>query len=368
MRATRALIHLDRFIRNIDSIRACVGRSRICLAVKADAYGHGAVEIAKSAVEAGVSQFAVATCDEALELRECGIAAPILLLNPPVVGEIPTIIERGVGCVVADRRLIDAFSDAAKRVGSPARLHLAVDTGMGRIGCSTDRASALGRLIASDRRLRLEGVCTHFAASDTDDEYTREQIRRFDRCIAEIRAVGVDPGVVHAANSAGLLRHKAGRYDMVRPGIIAYGYRPSRAMELSIEVAPVMEFVSKLVFIKRVPAGTPISYGMTFRADRETVIGTVAAGYGDGYNRLLSNRGSVAVRGKRYPVVGTVCMDQFMIDLGPDPDVSLYDDVVMFGPFPPAPDAEEIAGMCGTIAYEITCGIGKRVPRIHLGD
>jgi len=334
---------------------------RICLPVKADAYGHGAIKIGIIAANAGVDWLAVATIDEAEELKSAGITIPILLLSLPIREEIFRIVEAEVSSVVADRQLATEFAIEAARLNVTARLHLAIDTGMGRIGCSSIAAGQLAEMINNEKHLELEGVCTHFASADTSIEFTAGQIEKFDGCLTDIRARGVNPGLVHAANSAGMIGFREAWYDMVRPGIIAFGYSPT--LDTPIPVSPVMEFVSTIVFLKRVDGGTPISYGSTYISPRDTTIATVAAGYGDGYNRLLSNVGQVTVRGERYPVVGRVCMDQIMVDVGDAPIVELYDEVVLFGASPPGPDAIEIARLTQTIPYEVTCSVGKRVRR-----
>ena len=365
MASTRALIHLDRLRRNIRAIRSLVGPSReMCIAVKADAYGHGALPVAQAACEAGATWLCVATCEEATELRDGGITASILLLSPPLPEEIDELTAGEISSVISDPGLIPLFSRSAAKIGKPAKLHLAIDTGMSRIGCRGEDAVPLAREIAADPLLVLEGIFTHFAAADTDPGFTRLQIERFDDTLADLAFAGPSP-TIHAANSAAILGHPEAWYDMVRPGIAVYGYLPSGAERDKIRVEPVMEFVSKIIFLKSVPAHTPLSYGMTHVTQRDTVIGTVAAGYGDGYNRLLSNRGKVAIGGRLYPVVGRVCMDQFLVDLGRSSAVSLYDDVVLFGPTPPSPTAAEIALLTGTIPYEVTCSIGKRAHRIY---
>lgn len=364
MATTAARVALGRFLENISSIQTYLGSRdpapAICLAIKADAYGHGALQIGARAIESGVEWLSVATASEALALRGANIDAPLLVLSLPDADEIALLIDLGVSCVVSDQWLISRFATSAEAKKRGSKLHLAIDTGMGRIGCDPPHAAILAQRIVESDYLELEGVCTHLARADDSPSFTREQIRRFDRCLAEIRAHGIDPGIVHAANSAGMLTQKNSWYDMVRPGILAYGYPP--IPESTVHVEPIMEFVSKVVFLKRVPMGTPISYGSTYETKTETVIATVSAGYGDGYSRLLSSIGSVSIRGERYPVVGRVCMDQFMVDVGVDSPVSLYDEVILFGR-DPAPDAAELAKLIGTISYEITCGVGKRVSR-----
>jgi alanine racemase len=213
----------------------------------------------------------------------------------------------------------------------------------------------------------MEGVATHFPAADgSDPAYTEEQIRVFTETVGAIRGRGIDPPFIHAANSGGITGHPASLFTMVRPGIMLYGYPPAPEQKAKLGLLPVMEFESKLVMIKRLPAGSYISYGLTYKTPRETCIGTVAAGYGDGYCRLLSNKARVLIRGALYPVAGRVCMDQFMVDLGPAADIPRYTAVSLFGPDPAGPDAADLAEIIGTIPYEVTCAVSARVPRIYL--
>lgn len=368
MRATRALIHLDNFRRNIRLIRRHTGeRPMLCLAVKADAYGHGITGIGTAAEECGVEYLAVATVDEAVELRSAGIRLPILLYSLPTPEELPDVVDHDITAMISDPELADMLDGAARARNRRIAVHLKVDTGMGRIGCTPADAPAVASHIALCGNLHLAGVSTHFAVSDSaDTTFTADQIRRFNAAVAGIRGVGIDPGVVHAGNSGGVLAYPDAWYDMVRPGIVAYGYYPSGEQERTLDIRPVMELQSRLVFIKEVDAGTPVSYGATWRAPHRTYIGTVPVGYGDGYFRVLSNRARVSINGVSYPVVGRVCMDQIMVDLGPVCTVARYDPVVLFGPEPGGPDAEELAGLCNTIPYEITCAVSRRVPRVYV--
>lgn len=368
MRATRALVHLANLRRNIDLIREHTGgQPMICLAVKADAYGHGIVEVGRAAVAAGVEYLAVATVDEAVELRNAGLTIPVLLYSLPTPEEIPDVVVHDVIPVVSDEELADLIETEAQRLGRVVTAHLKIDTGMGRIGCTPEAAPSLAANVASRSNLRLGGISTHFATSDSADQTpTRQQIQRFDTAVESIRRSGIDPGIVHAGNSGGVLAFPEAWYDMIRPGILAYGYFPSDEQSQELDITPVMDLRSRLVFIKEVEAGTTVSYGSTWRATKRTWIGTIPVGYGDGYNRLLSNRGRVTIRGESYPIVGRVCMDHIMVDLGPACSVERYDDVVLFGPDPGAPDAEELSRICQTIPYEITCAVSKRVPRIYV--
>ncbi|MBN1686785.1 MAG: alanine racemase [Spirochaetales bacterium] len=368
MRNCRAVIHLQNLHSNLASIRtASGGRVRLCLMVKADGYGHGAVGIAQAAVKMGIDCFGVVTAGEALELRAAGITAQVLLLGLAAPRECIDMVKYGISAVVADEDLIRGYAAAAKAAGAVARLHLKIDTGMGTIGCTPERAPVLARLIAGTPGLSLEGICSHFpVADDADTAYTDEQIRRFSRCIGEIRKAGISPGTVHLANSAAHQRFPESWFDMVRLGIAAYGYPGAPERDPPLLLKPVMEVRAPVSFIKRVPAGTALSYGHTFTTGRSTIIATVSAGYADGYRRGLSNRGRVLINGTTYPVVGTICMDKFLADLGPDSDVKQYDEVTLFGPDRSGPDAAELASILHTIPYEITCGINTRVPRTYV--
>jgi alanine racemase len=370
MRATRATIHLGSFSRNIAKIRAHVGpEPLLLLPIKADAYGHGARRMAQLALEAGVSHLAVATADEGELLRESGIEAPILLLSIAIPEEFGRIADSRLEPLCADMRNLRAIESAARSRGTRIKLHLKVDTGMGRIGCRPEEALELAEAAAHSRFLALGGLCTHFPVSDSDlpgdEAFTRSQIARFADIAGSIRGRGIDPGIVSAANSGAVLKYPEANFGMVRPGILFYGYYPAPLAKRPFEPEPVMELVTKIVYMKRIAAGESVSYGRTWTAGSETTIATLPVGYADGYPRAMSNKGRVRIRGKSYPVVGRVCMDQMMVDLGPAPEAELYDDAVLFGPGEGTESADDIAKACGTIAYEITCNINKRVPRVY---
>lgn len=370
MRATRAVIHLENLRYNIDLVRRHIGPDpRICMAVKADAYGHGVQEVVQTALEAGVDSVAVATVEEGVELRDAGVTAPILLLGFTLIEETQELVRYGLTPVVGSDRQIEVLEREAERQSRIVEVHLKIDTGMGRIGCRPQEASLLARRITGSKRLRLKGIGTHFPTADLADEgsvaFTGSQIEALKTVAARLYAEGIDPGLVHAANSGGIIGHAASYFDLVRPGIILYGYYPSNEQPRTLDVRPVMSLETRIVFLKRVPAGTGISYGLTYRTAQETTIATIPCGYGDGYSRLLSGKANVLVNGRLYPLAGRVCMDQSMIDLGPHSGVRLFDQVVLFGPDPGAPTAEDLAGLIGTIPYEITCNINKRVPRVY---
>lgn len=382
MRSTRAIVDLGVLRANIQAVRRHLGAEppRICLAVKADAYGHGIEAVSREAVACGVECLAVATLDEAVLIREQGVTVPILLYSLPHPREFRDVLAHGVTPMVCDhdfladlvRAAADLEADRREgRAAGPYPVHIKVDTGMGRIGCPPQDLLSLVAAVGSEPLLRLEGISTHFASADEDATFTRAQLAAFAGALD-----GLDPGlrarlVIHTANSAGMAGYPEALCDMVRPGITVYGYPPGRPTAVAsappvLEVRPVMSLESEIVFIKKVPPGTSISYGRTFVTSGETHIGTVPVGYGDGYFRALSNKAWVAVNGTRYPVVGRVCMDQIMIDLGPRLQVSRYDTVVLFGPESPAPTAADLAELAETISYEITCAVSKRVPRVYV--
>ncbi len=271
----------------------------------------------------------------------------------------------GLAPFVADEEGIAGLERAAARLGRRAAAHVKIDTGMGRVGCRPEDAAALARRVAASRSLTLAGVCTHFAGADLPERgYTERQIGLFRECLDEIRSLGVDPGVVHASNTGGVLGFPEAHFSMVRVGLALYGYYPHTDLPRPLDLRPVMELSTRVAFIKEVERGTAISYGMTWRAERRTRIATLPVGYADGYSRRLSNRGEVWVRGRRCPVVGRVCMDQCMADVGPATDVRVGDPVTLFGPGEGRPDAAEIARLMDTIPYEVTCLITRRVPRV----
>jgi alanine racemase len=367
MRATQARIHLYAFRENIRAVRKRTGTDvRLCVPVKADAYGHGAFSLAQAALEEGASFLAVATIGEGEELRvRGGIDAPVLLLSVPLPEELPGMLAAGLIPLVADRGFIRDAAVLAERAGKRLTLHLKVDTGMGRVGCRPEEAAELARFITAHKSLVLGGIATHLAVSDSavpeDLQYTREQLRRFRKAVESVRDAGIEPGIVHAANTGAVCFHDDAFFDMVRPGILLYGYAPEGA---SLAVKPVMELVSRIVFIKKVRQGETVSYGRTWTAVRDTVAATIPVGYGDGLPRRLSNNFQVRIRNRWYPLIGRICMDQCMVDLGPETDIERWEEVTVFGGN--AHSAADIAGQLGTISYEILCGINKRVPRVYV--
>jgi alanine racemase len=374
---TKAIIHLDRFRENINAVRKRIGNNRqICVPVKADAYGHGVLEIAGISMEAGASCFGVAAVQEGTELRKGGITAPILLFSQSHPDEILHIIQARLTPFVSDAWYASALNEYAMVEKIKLPVHLKIDTGMGRLGCSPEEAVSLARHISDCSGLELAGTATHFAVSDSADgrdiDYTRRQTSVFKEAVGAVRAAGIDPGIIHAANSGAVILHPDSWFDMVRPGILLYGYKAVEENEASgtadisglepLCVKPVMELKTTVTFIKKVKKGETVSYGRIWTATRDTFIAVLPIGYADGLPRLSSSKWQAVIGGSTYPLAGRICMDQCCVDLGPEPSVKRWDEAVIFGG--PAQDAAALAAAAGTIPYEITCSINKRVQKI----
>jgi len=354
--------------------------ARLMVAVKANAYGHGSVEVARTALAHGADWLGVARFEEALELREAGIAAPILIFGYTPARCTRELIRlhltQSVHCLDAAR----ALSEQAAGSGDRLKVHLKVDTGMGRLGILTDEhRPGLSGVAPADAAVRevmqmaglpglhLEGVFTHFASADSADKsYTHGQLALFERFLDRLKKAGLSIEIRHAANSGGIIDMPQTHLDMVRAGISLYGLYPSGEVRQStITLTPALTWKARIVHLKKVPAGFYVSYGMTHRTAQPTTIATVPVGYGDGYSRLLSNRGIMLVGGRRVPIVGRVCMDLTMIDVGQIPGVAVDEEVVILGrQGAEAVSADEIADLLGTINYEVVTAISARVPRV----
>jgi alanine racemase len=363
---------LDHLQANLAAIRTRVAGRKILVAVKANAYGHGAVGVARMIQERRAAEWlGVATVNEGIELREAGIELPILKLsmtrNP---GETDAAVAAGVTLTVTDAESIAMVAAAAMLGHVIAEVHLKIDTGMRRIGCPPEQAVELAKLVDATDGVDLGGVFSHLPISDSPsgDEFTHAQLQLFADTVAEIEEARGPVPLKHLANSGGVLAHPDSWLDLVRPGIIAYGTYPDPEVERSVELLPALEWRSYVSFVKRVSAGDTVSYGRTWTAPRDTWVGTVPVGYADGYSRMLSNRGRMLVAGRSCPVIGRVCMDQTMIDLGPDATEGVGEEVVLIGR-----DGDqqitttEIADLMGTIPYEVTCLLAPRVAREYVG-
>ncbi len=366
---TWARIDEDALASNFEKVRGAVPDGvGVCAVVKADAYGHGADRVA-GVIGEDAAAFAVAMTDEAIKLRLGGVKKPIIVLGHTPSAEYGELAEYGIATTVTsleEAKLMDGF---CRREGKTLDVHIAVDTGMTRIGVPADDGGVReAEGILALETVRVRGIFSHYATSDCRDKSAAERQRGlFDRFTGSLREKGVGLPALHICNSAAAVEMKD-KYDMVRAGIILYGLRPSDEVDLSLigGITPVMSLCSHVSRVRTVPAGCPVSYGGTFVTERESVIATVSAGYADGVPRLLSNRGSVTVRGSRAPIVGRVCMDQMMIDVTDIPGVVPGDEVLIFGGEGGEISADEVAEKAGTINYEIVCGITKRVPRVYV--
>jgi len=366
---THARIHLGNIRFNIEGIRKAVGSERkILIAVKANGYGHGAVELSRMAEKIGVDWLGVATVPEGIELRLAGITLPILKFSPAFPEEMTAAVENHITLAVCESENIRQLQLACERLSTSTDVHLKIDTGMGRTGVTPADAAKMAVLIEREcPNLNLSGAFTHLPVSDkADNDYTKAQIAGFSKTIETIQAaIGRKLPLMHCANSGAVLAHPEGWFDMVRPGIMIYGFYPDAETPRTIDLKPGLSFLTRVSFIKKVEKGTSIGYGRTWLAPEDTWIATIPAGYADGFNRLFSNSGRVLIKGRSYPVVGRVCMDQSMVNLGFETDVKVGDEVVLIGKSGDHQiTAYEWADRLNTITYEVTCQINSRVPRV----
>lgn len=362
-------IDLDALTTNLAVIRRRAGpRVRVMLVVKADAYGHGSVGIAHHAVRCGIAALGVGTSQEALELRSSGIRLPILVLGTIIDDEAPDCLRNEIHVALHSFDRCAMLQELALTLGVKARVHLNVDTGMGRLGVLPHRAIELLREIRTSSHLDLCGIMTHVSAPDgARSASTVEQQRSFGNVLRDARAQALVKGWIHMANSASVFTDLRPLYDTIRPGISAYGVMPGD-MPGSDELRPVMALRSQIVFLKDIPAGYAVGYASTWRSERATRIATLPLGYNDGVPWRLGNKGEVLVRGRRAPIVGRVSMDYVTVDVGRIPGAVVGDVVTLVGSDGGETiSAEEVAGKADTIAYEVTCAVGKRVRRVYRG-
>ena len=367
MRAARAEVDLGAVAYNVDILRRTIAPSLVCAVVKADGYGHGAIAVSEALLASGADWLAVALIEEAAVLRKAGIAAPILLLSQPRVADLPAVVRFDMRVCVTSPVTAELLALAAKEQGKVVKVHLKVDTGMNRIGVAPGEALALARDIAGRPELELEGIFTHCAVADEpENPFTDVQLDRFDAVIAELADAGINPPIRHAANSATAIAHPRGRYDLVRTGIAVYGIAPAPGLADGLGLHPALSLKAEVSMAKRVGAGEGVSYGLRHRFTQPTTVATVPIGYADGVPRRLGLQGGeVLIAGKRRAIVGVVTMDQLMVDCGDD-SVEVGDEVVLIGrQGDEVITAEEWAVNLDTIAYEIVCGIGPRVPRFY---
>ena len=363
-RPTWAEVNLDNLEHNFKEVKSFLQPStEVLVTVKADAYGHGLVAVAKRLVTCGVDHLGVASIDEGIELRKAGIKIPILLLGLILKKDINPLFTYQLTPTVCDRAMAAALNTRAVALKQRIPVHIKVDTGMGRIGVLYAEALGLVTDICKLKNIIIQGIFTHFALADVDRKFTVLQINLFNKLISDLKKRGIVVPLVHAANSIGLINHKNSHFTMVRPGLVIYGLAPRK--NLGINLKPVLSLKTRVVFIKQVGPGYGISYGLTYITSRATHIVSLPVGYGDGYPRNLSNLGWVLIGGRRFRISGRICMDQIMVDVGNfKPKIGA--EVVLIGKQGKQQvTAEELADLSGTISYEIVCGLGSRIPRIY---
>ncbi len=364
---TCAEINLNNLAYNIHAIQQKVLPSKLIPVVKADAYGHGAVPVTKRLVKEGFKIFAVAQFQEAMDLRESGFTQSILILGRLFPGEIPGAIKAGFRITVFGKEDIRWIEEAGQELH--AFVHVNVETGMGRMGVLLDQEPDFFDYLVQSRHCIWEGLYTHFSTSDERDKtYANLQLSQFRKILSRVQKPDKKPSIIHMANSGAILDMADSYFDAVRPGILMYGHYPSSETSQSIKPRQVMTLKTFVAHLREMPAGFPISYGRRWITKKTTRIAVLPSGYADGVSRELTNRGEVLIQGRRYPMVGTVTMDYIMIDVGDDP-IKPGDEVIIWGESPQGTiQALEVAEKIGTITYELTCGVSKRVKRVYVGD
>ncbi|MHB9036027.1 MAG: alanine racemase [Armatimonadota bacterium] len=365
---TYAEVDLSAIRDNIRAVRARVGEGvKIMPAVKANGYGHGAVQVSKACLDSGADVLCVSSLEEGAELREAGFDAPIMTLGCSPNDAAESLVKYGITSTVCDISFAKSISNAAVRLGKTATCHIKVDTGMGRIGVRLEDAVDFVRAVAGLPSVMVEGLFTHFPCSDEQDRsFTLAQVETFRDVAFRLKRAGVEISLLHTSNSGGILTFPEADFSAVRPGIIVYGHYPSCEVAKSIPVREALTLKTRIVFLKDAERGTGISYGRTHTLKRRSKVATLPVGYGDGYSRLLSNKGEAAVRGVRVPLIGRVCMDQCMIDVTDVPGVECGDEVILYGGGYDYLSVSRIAEKIGTISYEVLCNIGQRVPRVYV--
>ncbi len=366
-------VNLDAIAQNVRNIKKLIGEKKELMAVvKGNAYGNDIFEVSSVALKNGASRLAVARLEEGIFLREAGIVVPILILGLTLKQQVELLVLHSLTPTVSEYGMIEKLSELAFEKGKKVKVHIKIDTGMGRIGISPNNVLNFIKKINILKNVEIEGIFTHFSVADEKDKtYTEKQFSKFTEVLTILEKEGIIIPIKHVGNSAALLDLPHMWLDLVRPGISIYGLYPSREVQKSVKLIPAHTFKTRIVFLKELPAGEYISYGRTYATrQKRTVIASLPVGYADGYNRLLSNQGEVLVRGTRSPVIGRVCMDQTMIDVTNIPQAEIGDEVVLWGRQEQEEiTIEEIADKIGTINYEIThMPDKKRVPKLFIKD
>mgnify|MGYP000853794334 FL=1 len=370
-RPTYAVIDMDAYYNNVRNIKKLVGDTKVCAVVKGNAYGHGSRMMAPVAIEAGASYLAVAFMDEAMELRNAGITAPILILGWTPPEQMEQAVKNNITLTVFDYDTVFNLNEIASSLRKTAKVHIKLDTGMGRLGY-TDKNTAINDIERMEMlgNVEIEGLFTHFAVSDiADKSYTKMQFERFMDVVDGLSNKGIEIPIKHVSNSAAILDLPEMNLDMVRPGILTCGYYPSEEVRHILDIKPSLSFKSTVAYVKSLPAGCSISYGRVFTTKRDSIIATIPVGYADGFTRLLSGKAKVIINGEFADVAGRICMDQCMADVTDMGGVSAGDEVVLLGTQGDKKiNANDIGNAIGSLHGEILCGISRRVPRIYIRE
>jgi alanine racemase len=365
---TYASIDLAALIHNLSKIRERLSHNcSIMAVVKANAYGHGAVDVSRALVQTGVTRLAVASIHEGIALREAGINGNILVLGALLETQIQELFSYRLTPVIHEQRLVPQLAKEAEAANQPLSIHIKVDTGMGRLGLPASELLTFLDAVPRGKSIRIEGFMTHLADSDGDDSsHTEQQLKSFRGLLEQIEQRGITVPFVHVANSAAIIRYPQSHFSLVRPGIMLYGYHTLPAAVPCPQLQPVLSLRTTVMQLRTIKPGETVSYNRTFVAKRPSTIAVLPIGYADGYNRQLSNKGFVLINGQRAPIVGLICMDMTMVDVTDIPSVRVGDGVTLIGSQgPEAIWADEIAGWTGTIPYETLCAIGSRIPRVY---
>jgi len=377
-RRTRAEINLKAFKHNLQNLKTALGsKTEIMAIVKADAYGHGALPCAKTAIESGVGYLGAGVIEEGIELRKNGIKDPVLILGGIFADEVADLVHHNLSTILSTSHLAEALSREGKKQGKTVNIHIKIDTGMNRLGVYPEDLLALTEKIGSLPNLKIEALSTHFSSADDEDlSITNQQIELFKKALNKLTNAGIIPSLTHLSNTSAIFRFPESHSKMVRPGLILYGALPSPILNSVVQnfcknenlknFEPVMQWKSRIILLKSVQKGQALSYSRKYFTQKDSRIATIPIGYADGLSRRLSNNMEVLVKGKRVPQVGTICMDMSLIDVSEVPNVQIGDEVVIFGKQgEEVIQVEELAQKANTLPYEILCNVGKRVPRIY---
>jgi len=366
MRGTTAVINTSILKNNYKRVKELAPGSAVMAIVKANAYGHGMIQVSKILSEAGVDYLGVAFIDEAIELRKNKIKTPILVLVPENPENASTFIKYNIEAAISSLEFARALSLEAKKAKKTARIHIYVDTGMTRDGVYPNEALYFVKKCSEMSNIKLVGICTHFSSSGSDLEFAKFQLEQFTRVLKILKGSKYKFKYVHAANSAAIANIPESGFNLVRPGLALYGYSPVKELVDIFNVKPILQLKSRIILIRGIQKGDSVGYGREFISKKDTKIGTISLGYGDGFFKTLTNKAQCIIKGKKYPIVGTVCMDECMVDVG-YADVSVGDEVTLIGSQGKAEIwADELAEKLGTITYEITTALSARVPRVYV--